>query len=206
MRKVIGEVRREKDHWAFHAFEGQLNDLREKAKKTNYVKKFQDFYIDNPPKRRKEKLEEWFKNMPWIELRDYQHHEALARKLCYIGVTRRELYDIYSTLILLDELTTEDDNVKKIPDALRTEEAKNLLRKLINARRLSEELQPIDISGTEQALLARVVSEKLEINDVWQVFGRLWNIKPETLRKYYNRAFEQKKSLEFQDYLKKIIG
>lgn len=93
-----------------------------------------------------------------------------------------------------------------VPDALRTEEAKNLLRKLINARRLSEELQPIDLSGTEQALLARVVSEKLEINDVWQVFGRLWNIKPETLRKYYNRAFEQKKSLEFQDYLRKIIG
>lgn len=93
-----------------------------------------------------------------------------------------------------------------VHDALRTEEAKNLLGKLINARMLTEELQPIDLSGTEQALLARVVSEKLEINDVWQVFGRLWNIKPETLRKYYNRAFEQKKSLEFQDYLKKIIG
>ncbi|MBR2245010.1 MAG: hypothetical protein IJ888_09840 [Prevotella sp.] len=94
----------------------------------------------------------------------------------------------------------------EIPELLKTDEAKDVLGNFIYNRLLTEELQPIDLSGTEQALLARVVSEKLEINDVWQVFGRLWNIKPETLRKYYNRAFEQKKSLEFQDYLKKIIG
>ena len=205
MRKVIGEVRREKDHWAFHAFEGQLNDLREKAKKANYVKKFQDFYIDNPPKRRKERLEEWFKNMPWVELRDYQHHEALARKLCYIGVTRRELYDIYSTLIFLDELTTEDD-MKEIPDILQTEDAKSVLGNFIYNRLLTEELQPIDLSGTEQALLAKYICDRLKIIEVWQVFGNLWNIKPETLRTYFNRALEQRKSLKFQEKIKEMIG
>lgn len=68
-----------------------MKDLREKARKADYIRKYQDYYIDNPLKQRKERLEEWFKNMPWVELRDYQHHEALARKLCYIGVTRREI-------------------------------------------------------------------------------------------------------------------
>ena len=204
MRKVIGEVRREKDHWAFHAFESQLKDLREKARKADYIRKFQDYYIDNPLKQRKERLEEWFKNMPWVELRDYQHHEALARKLCYIGVTRRELYDIYSTLIFLDELTTEDD-MKEIPDILQTEDAKSVLGNFIYNRLLTEELQPIDLSKPEQAILARVISERLEIKDVWQVFGKLWQVRPETLRNYYNKALDQRKSLDFQDKLKNIL-
>lgn len=203
MRKVIGEVRREKDHWAFHAFESQLKDLREKARKADYIRKYQDYYIDNPLKQRKERLEEWFKNMPWVELRDYQHHEALARKLCYIGVTRRELYDIYSTLIFLDELTTEDD-MKEIPDILQTEDAKSVLGNFIYNRLLTEELQPIDLSKPEQAILARVISERLEIKDVWQVFGKLWNIPSESLRAYYNKALEQRKTLVFQDKLKNI--
>ncbi len=204
MRKVIGEVRREKDHWAFHAFESQLKDLREKARKADYIRKFQDYYIDNPLKQRKERLEEWFKNMPWVELRDYQHHEVLARKLCYIGVTRRELYDIYSTLIFLEELTTEDD-MKEIPDILQTEDAKSVLGNFIYNRLLTEELQPIDLSKPEQAILARVISERLEIKDVWQVFGKLWQVRPETLRNYYNKALDQRKSLDFQDKLKNIL-
>jgi hypothetical protein len=33
--------------------------------------------------------------------------------------------------------------------------------------------------------LARTVSEHLNINDVWQVFGQLWDEKPETLRSYF---------------------
>ena len=205
MRKVIGEVRREKEHWTFHAFESQLKDLRGKAKKVGYIKKYQDFYIDNSPKQRKERLEDWFKKMPWAELRDFQHHEALARKLCYIGITRRELYDIYSALILLDELTNEDD-MKEIPDILQTEEAKSVLGNFIYNRLLTEELQPIDLSKPEQAILARVISERLKINDVWQVFGRLWQVRPETLRNYYNKALEQRKSLDFQDKLKNILG
>lgn len=117
-------------------------------------------------------------------------------------------YDHPTNVYVGREEYVDAEEVKEveIPELLKTDEAKDVLGNFIYNRLLTEELQPIDLSGTEQALLARVVSEKLEINDVWQVFGRLWNIKPETLRKYYNRAFEQKKSLEFQDYLKKIIG
>jgi hypothetical protein len=54
--------------------------------------------------------------------------------------------------------------------------------------------------------LARTVSEHLNINDVWQVFGQLWDENPETLRSYFNKAMEQKKSLKFQEKLKNILG
>ena len=101
----------------------------------------------------------------------------------------------------------EAEEVKEveIPESLKTDEAKDVLGNFIYNRLLTEELQPIDLSGTEQALLAKYICDKLEIKDVWQVFGTLWNMKSETLRTYFNRALEQKKSLDFQEKLKDIM-
>jgi hypothetical protein len=92
----------------------------------------------------------------------------------------------------------------EIPELLKTDEAKDVLGNFIYNRLLTEELQPIDLSKPEQAILARVISERLEIKDVWQVFGKLWNIPSESLRAYYNKALEQRKTLVFQDKLKNI--
>ncbi len=93
----------------------------------------------------------------------------------------------------------------EIPELLKTDEAKDVLGNFIYNRLLTEELQPIDLSKPEQAILARVISERLEIKDVWQVFGKLWQVRPETLRNYYNKALDQRKSLDFQDKLKNIL-
>lgn len=102
----------------------------------------------------------------------------------------------------------EAEEVKEveIPESLTTDEAKDVLGNFIYNRLLTEDLQPIDLSKPEQAILARVISERLKINDVWQVFGKLWQVRPETLRNYYNKALEQRKSLDFQDKLKNILG
>jgi len=101
----------------------------------------------------------------------------------------------------------EAEEVKgiEIPELLKTDEAKDVLGNFIYNRLLTEELQPIDLSKPEQAILARVISERLEIKDVWQVFGKLWQVRPETLRNYYNKALDQRKSLDFQDKLKNIL-
>ncbi|MBQ9677842.1 MAG: hypothetical protein IJV44_06870 [Prevotella sp.] len=92
------------------------------------------------------------------------------------------------------------------PEALQSPEAREALAKLTEAKMLDGEYQPTGISLAEQALLARAVSERLKIKDVWQVFGKLWNIPSESLRAYYNRALEQRKSLDFQDRLKEVLG
>lgn len=93
-----------------------------------------------------------------------------------------------------------------VSERLNTEEAEELMNKLVDAGMLTEEWQANGLSCSERALLAKNVCDKLEINDVWQVFGMLWNERPETLRSYFNKALNQKKSLKYQDKLKKILG
>lgn len=93
-----------------------------------------------------------------------------------------------------------------VPERLMTAEARKLMEKLMNDDLLTKDWQPKNLSGTERALLARTVSEHLNINDVWQVFGQLWDEKPETLRSYFNKALNQKKSLEFQERVKNLFG
>lgn len=96
--------------------------------------------------------------------------------------------------------------LQKIPDELMTEEAMELKEKLMDGGFIDDNWQPNKLSCTECALLAQCVSEKLAISDTWQFFSRLWNKKPESLRAYKSRAFEQRKSLDFQDKLKQSLS
>ena len=91
-----------------------------------------------------------------------------------------------------------------VSEKLKTDKAYELMGKLVAAEVLKEDWQPNGLSGSERGLVARAVCERLDISDTWQVFGQLWGEKPETLRRYFNKALEQKKSLDFQDRLKDI--
>lgn len=94
----------------------------------------------------------------------------------------------------------------EVPEKLKTDEARALMDDLVDEGMLDANWQPLNLSGTKRALVAKSVCEQLEINEVWQVFGRLWDEKPETLRSYLNKALDQKQSLKFQDRLKNILG
>ncbi len=93
-----------------------------------------------------------------------------------------------------------------IPEKLKSPEAEELMEDLVDASLLTEDWQPRGLSGSERGLLAKEVCQRLGINDVWQIFGGLWNEKPETLRSYLNKALDQKKSLLFQEKLKNILS
>lgn len=94
---------------------------------------------------------------------------------------------------------------KEVPERLKSEAAEALKEDLVDAGILTADWQPLNLSGSERALVARAVCERLKINEIWQVFGQLWGEKPETLRSYLNKALDQKKSLKFQDRLKDIL-
>ena len=94
---------------------------------------------------------------------------------------------------------------EEVSEQLRSKRAERLKERLTDAGMLSEDWQPAGLSNTEKALLAKAVSDRLGIKEVWQVFGRLWNVKPDSMRAYFNRALEQKKSLSFQDRIKVAI-
>ena len=58
------------------------------------------------------KLADWFADMPYANLNNYEDHDALARRFSYMGISRKELYEVYSALLLLEDndvvMTSED--------------------------------------------------------------------------------------------------
>ncbi|MBP5691210.1 MAG: hypothetical protein J6W99_03660 [Bacteroidaceae bacterium] len=91
-------------------------------------------------------------------------------------------------------------------DILNSAPALRIKQSLKDNKMIDDSWQCIRLSCTEISLLAKAVCDRLDIKDVWQLFGQLWHKKPATLRSYFNKALEQKKSLEFQDRLLDILG
>ena len=90
-----------------------------------------------------------------------------------------------------------------LPEVLATEEAMALWEKVQKAGYVDENFQPL-ISRTQSALLADAMAERLGIREKWKVFERLWNRK-NMYRDYY-QALGQRKTLIFQDELKKVLA
>lgn len=113
--------------------------------------------------------------------------------------------DIKKRVKELNEESMNDAEPGVAPAILKTDDAEELMGFLVEAEVLNNDWQAVKLSGSERALVAKAVCDRLDIKEVWQVFGQLWNEKPETLRSYLNKALEQKKSLEFQEKLKNIL-
>ena len=60
------------------------------------------------------------------------------------------------------------------------------------------------VSRPEAALLADILAERLGIANKWKFFEKLWH--RNNMRSDYNTALDQRKSLEFQERLKHILG
>ena len=90
-----------------------------------------------------------------------------------------------------------------LPEALSTEEAMALWKKVLKAGYVDGNYQPL-ISRTQSALLADAMAERLGIREKWKVFEALWNRK--YMRSDYNLALTRKQSLDFQDELKSVFA
>lgn len=60
------------------------------------------------------------------------------------------------------------------------------------------------VSRTEAALMADMLAERVGIEHKWKFFESLWQ--RNNMRNDYNNALNQRKSLEFQERLKRIFG
>ena len=98
------------------------------------------------------------------------------------------------------ENTIKDE--RGLPKPLATEKAMTLGKKAQEAGYVDENYQPL-ISRTQSALLADAMAERLGIREKWKVFEVLWQRK-NMYRDYYD-ALNQRKSLVFQDELKKLL-
>ena len=75
--------------------------------------------------------------------------------------------------------------------------------KVREAGLVDEDFQPL-LSRTQAALLADAMAQRLGIKEKWKVFEALWNRK--YMRSDYNLALTRKRSLDFQDELKRLFG
>ena len=90
-----------------------------------------------------------------------------------------------------------------LPHELATDKAMALWKKAQEAGYVDENYQPL-ISRTQAALLADAMAERLGIKEKWKMFEGLWNRK--YMRSDYNLALSRKRSLDFQDELKRLFG
>ena len=98
------------------------------------------------------------------------------------------------------ENTIKDE--RGLPKPLATEKAMTLWKKAQEAGYVDENYQPL-ISRTQSALLANAMAARLGIREKWKVFEVQWQRK-NMYRDYYD-ALNQRKSLAFQDELKKLL-
>ena len=199
----------------------ELRDENEKLKEDNRAK---DAKIDEQQEtidRLQEELEQSRKGDEWAQRVTF---DAVVDEIASDeDAAQRDLHRRFIELLLpqklvkvlrravkkrvkeINEENEESQEPGTIPAKLKTEEAQELLGYLVDAGILNSDWQPIGLSGPERALVAKAVCDRLDLKEVWQLFGQLWNEKPDTLRSYMNRAFDQKKSLDFQERLKNTL-
>ena len=102
LHQTVGDFHRAHENWQQKLFDHQLELLRQQAEGEfglyeNYEKcgSCQADIIGS--------IVRWFEGMPHLELRDYENHDCLARRLSYIGVSRQELYEVYAAILLLNK-------------------------------------------------------------------------------------------------------
>lgn len=105
-------------------------------------------------------------------------------------------------IVEAEEVTDPTD----IPDDLKTPQAHDLLAKLVQAGLLDEHWQPRNLSIAERGELAATLAERLGLKAHWQLFGKLWGDKPETLRTGCSKAQDKAKILRFKDTVKQALG
>ena len=91
----------------------------------------------------------------------------------------------------------------RLPEVLATEEAMEIWKKVQGAGYVDAHYQPL-LSRTQSALLADAIAERLGIREKWKTFETLWNRK-NMYRDYY-QAQDQRKTLFFQDEIKKVLA
>ncbi|MDM8232412.1 hypothetical protein QUW56_03260 [Phocaeicola barnesiae] len=124
----------------------------------------------------------------------------------------------FQTIIPNNNTTTrqqDTDNTAKekecnegtnLPESLCNPDAQEIMERLCSNNILNEHWQPVGLSYAEKGVLASILADYLNINNLWQTFGTLWHIKPEALRTACNKGMGQKSTQKFMEFVKRFLA
>ena len=94
-----------------------------------------------------------------------------------------------------------EEGEQPVPEALRGEQAKRIMERLVEAGLLSQAWQPVGLSRPQAAIVADCVAEQLQIRNKWKTFEQLWH--RNNLRNDYNTALSE--CAYYDDFRKKVM-
>ena len=114
LRDVVGDMHRSAEHWPERVFVNHLERLRnDECVNYHLYKKYCESFLDEKHfdevdkdkiKAEYERLSCWLKNLEWSELRNPKNLMSMGFRVNYLDLSRWELYDLYSILLLLEKL------------------------------------------------------------------------------------------------------
>lgn len=183
VRAKVGDLHRSKSHVVEQMFVHHLDLLREDDSVSSHLyRKFCDAFLDGKSfegaNRRLlvdayKKLKSWLKGLKWSELRNPDDLETMALKVSYLRLSRQELYELYSVLLLLERLESlvgddaDEDNqiVERLLPIFYEEE--DDAREFLNDIR---GMKPTEITHHVRELVkGGTISDLSYHRDLWQV-------------------------------------
>ena len=121
LSEIEGDMTTQDDHPKQRQMKEQLEKLAASADKDLLFARFEEYLNDNGCSTEDElaKLKAWFKAMPRVKLRNYHNPSEMAEVLYYLKVSRKELYDIYSAIIILQHFEAEEDTKPDVRDKVK---------------------------------------------------------------------------------------
>ncbi len=114
LRTIVGDMHRTAEHWPERIFCEHLDTLRNDDGACDYLyRKFAGTYLDCPtieeaPRERltaeRNRLCQWLRDMKWSEMRNSRQLMDMGFRVNYLGLSRWELYDLYSVLLLIERM------------------------------------------------------------------------------------------------------
>ena len=185
LQETMGDFHRTHEHWQQQLFDQQLDMLREQAEGEEGLFAKYEKYRESQPDIIKS-LVKWFDEMPHVDLRNYKEHGCLAQRLNYMRVSRKELYEVYAAILLLNKYggeKPEKEDTIKLPKGLDTEKAKKYFAKAIEEGYME---------ATEDGKYHWIGTGKKPITSELAYFlGKVYNYKHDTIKGNIGEPFPE---------------
>ncbi len=183
IRDAVCDMHRSAENWPEKVFVEHLDRLRnDESINKHLYNKYCATFLDgesfdeadsNTIALEHERLSNWLESMKWSELRDPEDLQSMGYRVNYLGLSRIELYDLYSVILLIEKL-----------DA-------HLTHKAVSRSEIVDELTPIfwgeekeadkfltSIQGMKPIQITELVKKLVDYNLISEMSKgrRLWKV------------------------------